>query len=60
MNEAILNLSTHQKLEPFLLLSKSVKGVANGKLISDALNAPGVYVFTELYNAPNVVQVIIF
>ncbi|KAG1140880.1 hypothetical protein G6F37_008725 [Rhizopus arrhizus] len=50
------NLSSHQKLEPFLLLSKSAKGVANCKLIIDALNAPGVYVFTELYEAPNVVE----
>jgi hypothetical protein len=53
------NLSSHQKLEPFLLLSKSAKGVANCKLIIDALNAPGVYVFTELYEAPNVVEVCI-
>lgn len=57
MNETNLSLSTSQKLQPFLLLSKSVKGVANAKLIMDALNAPGVYVFTELYEAPNVVQV---
>ncbi|KAI9250313.1 hypothetical protein BY458DRAFT_444857 [Sporodiniella umbellata] len=56
MNEASLNSSSHYKLEPFLLLSKSVKGVANNKLISDVLDAPGVYVFTELFNAPNVMQ----
>ncbi|GAA5813064.1 hypothetical protein MFLAVUS_006531 [Mucor flavus] len=56
MNETNLSLSTSQKLQPFLLLSKSVKGVANSKLITDALNAHGVYVFTELYEAPNVVQ----
>jgi COP9 signalosome complex subunit 7 len=57
MNETNLSLSTSQKLQPFLLLSKSVKGVANSKLIMDALNAPGVYVFTELYESPNLVQV---
>jgi COP9 signalosome complex subunit 7 len=57
MNETNLSLSTSQKLQPFILLSKSVKGVANTKLIMDALNANGVYVFTELYESPNVVEV---
>lgn len=57
MNENNLSLSTSQKLQPFLLLSKSVKGVANAKLISDALSAPGVYVYTELFESPNVVEV---
>ncbi|CAO3611722.1 unnamed protein product [Mucor fragilis] len=56
MNETNLSLSTSQKLQPFLLLSKSVKGLANSKLIMDALNAPGVYVFTELYESPNVAE----
>lgn len=59
MNETNLSLSTSQKLQPFLLLSKSVKGLANSKLIMDALNAPGVYVFTELYESPNVAEVFI-
>ena len=57
MNEAQLNLSTKQKLEPFLLLSKSAKGIACCQLIMDALNAPGVFVFTELYESPNIVEV---
>lgn len=57
MNETHLSLSTSQRLQPFVLVSKSVKGVANTKLIMDALNAPGVYVFTELYESPNVIQV---
>ncbi|KAI8059917.1 uncharacterized protein B0P05DRAFT_558118 [Gilbertella persicaria] len=56
MNETNLSLSTSQKLQPFLLLSKSARGVANTKLIMDALSAPGVYVFTELYELPNVVE----
>ncbi|KAI8986470.1 hypothetical protein BDB01DRAFT_720334 [Pilobolus umbonatus] len=56
MNESHLTLSTSQSLQTFLLLSKSVKGKANSKLIMDALSAPGVYVFTELYEAPNVVE----
>lgn len=51
------DLSTSYKLQPFLLLSKSVKGSANAKLISDALAAPGVYVFSELAQAPNVLEV---
>ncbi|CDS10787.1 hypothetical protein LRAMOSA11273 [Lichtheimia ramosa] len=50
------DLSTSYKLQPFLLLSKSVKGSANAKLISDALAAPGVYVFSELAQAPNVLE----
>ncbi|KAI7851125.1 hypothetical protein BDC45DRAFT_546365 [Circinella umbellata] len=56
MNESNLTLSTSQKLQTFLLLSKSVKGVANSKLILDVLSAPGVYVFSELAEAPNVVE----
>ncbi|KAI9251533.1 hypothetical protein BDA99DRAFT_469318 [Phascolomyces articulosus] len=56
MNESNLTLSTGQKLQTFLLLSKSAKGMANSKLILDALSAPGVYVFSELAEAPNVVE----
>lgn len=59
MNETNLSLSTSQKLQPFLLLSKSVKGVASSKLISDALSAPSVFVFTELYESPNIIEVCI-
>ncbi|KAI9475847.1 MAG: hypothetical protein EXX96DRAFT_485089 [Benjaminiella poitrasii] len=51
-----MNDVNFQKLQPFLLLSKSVKGVANIKLIMDALGAPGVFVFTELYESPNLVE----
>jgi COP9 signalosome complex subunit 7 len=50
-------MSHSQRLQPFLLLSKSVKGIANAKLIQDVMSAPGVYVFTELYELPNLVQV---
>ncbi|KDQ17544.1 hypothetical protein BOTBODRAFT_29719 [Botryobasidium botryosum FD-172 SS1] len=42
------------KLEPFLLMAKSAKGAAAGKLIQDATAAPGVYVFAELLDIPNV------
>lgn len=57
MSEAILQSSTHQKLEPFLILSKSVKGPANVKLIQDVLAAPGIYVFAELLECPNMMEV---
>lgn len=57
MSDTNLNLSTSQRLQPFLILAKSVKGAAIGKLIMDALAAPGVYVFSELYQAPSVVEV---
>ncbi|KAI8085090.1 uncharacterized protein BX664DRAFT_239425, partial [Halteromyces radiatus] len=50
------NISTTQNIQPFLLLSKSVKGAANAKLIMDTLEAPGVYVFSELYESPNLIE----
>jgi COP9 signalosome complex subunit 7 len=46
--------STHQPLEQFILLSKSAKGAAVVALITQALEAPGVYVFGELLDMPNV------
>lgn len=42
------------KLEPFLLMSKYAKGAAAAKLIQDATSAPGVFVFGELLDAPNI------
>ncbi|KXN83352.1 COP9 signalosome complex subunit 7a [Leucoagaricus sp. SymC.cos] len=42
------------KLEPFLLMGKSVKGAAAAKLIQDATAAPGVFVFSELLELPNI------
>ncbi|KAL4068950.1 hypothetical protein V8B97DRAFT_2024597 [Scleroderma yunnanense] len=42
------------KLEPFLLMSKSAKGAAAAKLVQDATSAPGVFVFSELLEMPNV------
>ncbi|KZT64026.1 hypothetical protein DAEQUDRAFT_733166 [Daedalea quercina L-15889] len=43
-----------QKLEPFLLISKSAKGAAAAKLIQDATSRPGVFVFAELLDLPNI------
>ena len=45
------------KLEPFLLMSKAAKGAAAAKLIEDATSAPGVYVFGELLELPNIQEV---
>ncbi|PPQ91423.1 hypothetical protein CVT25_014311 [Psilocybe cyanescens] len=42
------------KLEPFLLMAKSLKGAAAAKLIQDATSAPGVFVFAELLELPNI------
>ncbi|EJF58484.1 hypothetical protein DICSQDRAFT_172997 [Dichomitus squalens LYAD-421 SS1] len=42
------------KLEPFLLMSKGAKGAAAAKLIQDATTAPGVFVFAELLEQPNI------
>ncbi|KAJ7132054.1 hypothetical protein C8R44DRAFT_772904 [Mycena epipterygia] len=42
------------KLEPFLLIAKSLKGAAAAKLIADATSAPGVFVFAELLELSNI------
>ncbi|KAL0058623.1 hypothetical protein AAF712_014694 [Marasmius tenuissimus] len=42
------------RLEPYLLMGKSMKGAAAAKLIQDATSAPGVFVFGELLQLPNV------
>jgi len=42
------------KLEPFLLMAKSLKGAAAAKLIQDATSAPGVFVFVELLELANI------
>ncbi|TFK96286.1 hypothetical protein BDV98DRAFT_536786, partial [Pterulicium gracile] len=44
------------KLEPFLLMAKSMKGAGAAKLVQDATSAPGVFVFAELLEMPNVVE----
>lgn len=42
------------KALPFLINSKSAKGAACVQLVKDALAAPGLYVFAELLDMPNV------
>ncbi|KAI6102693.1 hypothetical protein EDD16DRAFT_1633837 [Pisolithus croceorrhizus] len=49
-----LGVNFAARLEPFLLMSKSAKGAAAAKLIQDATAAPGVFVFAELLDMPNV------
>ncbi|KAG6848917.1 hypothetical protein H0H93_012822 [Arthromyces matolae] len=42
------------KLEPYLLMAKSLKGAAAAKLIVDVTSAPGVFVFSELLEMANI------
>ena len=53
-HSAALEASTADKLEPFLLLAKSLKGAACAQLILDTLNAPDVFVFAELLDLPSI------
>ncbi|KIO23182.1 hypothetical protein M407DRAFT_244880 [Tulasnella calospora MUT 4182] len=46
--------SSARKLEPFLLMAKSAKGAAAAKLVENATAAPGVFVFAELLEHPNI------
>ncbi|KAG8904825.1 hypothetical protein FRC01_008589, partial [Tulasnella sp. 417] len=46
--------SSVRKLEPFLLMAKSAKGAAAAKLVENATAAPGVFVFAELLEHPNI------
>lgn len=47
----------HNPLEQFVLLAKGTKGAACTDLIKTVLEAPGVYVFSELLAQPNIVEV---
>ncbi|KAJ8518933.1 hypothetical protein ONZ45_g4064 [Pleurotus djamor] len=49
-----LGSNFHAKLEPFLLIGKSMKGAAAAKLIQDVTSAPGVFVFSELLELSNI------
>lgn len=44
-------------LEQYLLLAKSAKGAAAVELIKQVLVAPGIYVFGELLDMPNIQEV---
>ena len=44
-------------VEQFVLLAKGAKGAAAVELVKQALEAPGVYVFGELLDTPNIKEV---
>lgn len=46
--------SVNNPLEQFVLLAKGAKGAAATELIKQVLEAPGVYVFGELLDMPNI------
>jgi COP9 signalosome complex subunit 7 len=54
MTDYLNSSATLTRLEPFLLIAKSAKGAAAAKLIQDAISAPGVFVFAELLESPNI------
>ena len=49
--------ATSNPLEQFVLLAKTAKGAAAIELVKQALEAPGVYVFGELLDMPNIQEV---
>lgn len=51
---------TGQNQEQFLLLAKSARGAALANLIHQVLEAPGIYVFGELLDMPNVREVSLY
>jgi len=44
-------------LEQYVLLAKSAKGAAAVELVRQVLEAPGVHVFGELLDMPNIKEV---
>lgn len=52
-----LGMNQSSKVEPFVLMSKSAKGAAAAKLVQDATSAPGLFVFAELLDVPNIQNV---
>ncbi len=46
--------SVNNPLEQFVLLAKGAKGAAAVELVKQVLDAPGVYVFGELLDIPNI------
>lgn len=51
---SLLSISTNHPLEQFVLLAKGAKGQACAELIKQVLEAPGVHVFGELLEMPNI------
>jgi len=55
--EKPLGMSSNSAMEQFILLSKTTKGAAAVELIRQALEVPGIYVFGELLEMPNIQEV---
>ncbi|KOB68829.1 putative COP9 signalosome complex subunit 7A [Operophtera brumata] len=51
---SLLSVPTNHPLEQFVLLAKGAKGSACAELIKQVLDAPGVHVFGELLEMPNI------
>lgn len=54
---SLLSFSSNHPLEQFILLAKGAKGSACAELIKQVLEAPGVHVFGELLEMPNIKEV---
>ncbi|XP_066145622.1 COP9 signalosome complex subunit 7b isoform X1 [Euwallacea fornicatus] len=50
------NTTSSNALEQFVILAKSAKGAACTELVKQALDAPGVYVFGELLDNANILE----
>ncbi|VVD05889.1 unnamed protein product [Leptidea sinapis] len=51
---SLLSVATNHPIEQFILLAKGAKGSACAELIKQVLEAPGVHVFGELLEMPNI------
>ncbi|XP_045498540.1 COP9 signalosome complex subunit 7b [Colias croceus] len=51
---SLLSVATNHPLEQFVLLAKGAKGSGCAELIKQVLEAPGVHVFGELLEMPNI------
>lgn len=45
------------ELEQFVLLAKGTKGAGAAELVKQALDSPGLYVFSELMDCPSIQEV---
>lgn len=59
-SSSLSSFSSNHPLEQFVLLAKGAKGSACAELIKQVLEAPGVHVFGELLEMPNIKEVIIY
>lgn len=56
-NKSPTAIAQSSQLEQYLLLAKTAKGAAAAELIKQVTEAPGVYVFGELLDMPNIQEV---